>query len=230
MSPRAKARLAGAFYLLVFVTGALAVPSGRLIVPGDADATSTNILAHEALYLSGATGYIVNIACYIVVTALFYQLFKPASRTLSLTAAFFSLMGCATQAVACAFYIAPVIFLGGDKYVGAFDPAQLHAFALLSIKLFSIGYDIGLAFFGFYCLLIGWLILRSTFVPRTIGVLMIFAGLGWLTFNAPVAASHLQPYIALPGFIGELSLTLWLLIKGVDEPRWLEQAAAKRDM
>jgi len=227
LSPRSKARLAGAFYLLVFLTGALAAPGGRLIVPGDADATATNILSHETLYLSGATGYILNVACYVVVTALFFQLFKPAGRTLSLTAAFFSLVGCATQAVSCAFYIAPLIFLGGDRYLSTFSPAQLHAFALVSIKLFSAGYDVGLAFFGFYCLLIGWLIVRSTFVPRAIGVLMIFAGLGWLAFNAPVAASHLQPYIVLPGLIGELSLTLWLLLKGVDEPRWLAQAASK---
>ena len=227
MSPRSKARLAGAFYLLVFVTGALAAPSGRLIVAGDADATAVSITSHEALYLSGATGYILNVACYIVVTALFYQLFKPAGRTLSLTAAFFSLVGCATQAVTCVFYIAPVIFLSGDKYLSAFDPAQVHAFALLSLKLFSTGYDVGLAFFGFYCLLIGWLILRSTFMPKAIGVLMVIAGVGWLTFNAPVAASHLQPYIVLPGFVGELSLTLWLLIKGIDEQRWLTQAATK---
>jgi len=227
VSPRSKARLAGAFYLLVFVTGALAAPSGRLIVAGDADATAVSITSHEALYLSGATGYILNVACYIVVTALFYQLFKPAGRTLSLTAAFFSLVGCATQAVTCVFYIAPVIFLSGDKYLSAFDPAQVHAFALLSLKLFSTGYDVGLAFFGFYCLLIGWLILRSTFMPKAIGVLMVIAGVGWLTFNAPVAASHLQPYIVLPGFVGELSLTLWLLIKGIDEQRWLTQAATK---
>jgi len=228
VSPRSKARLAGAFYLLVFVTGALAAPSGRLIVAGDTEATAVSITSHEALYLSGATGYILNVACYIVVTALFYQLFKPAGRTLSLTAAFFSLVGCATQAVTCVFYIAPVIFLSGDKYLSVFDPAQLHAFALSSLKLFSTGYDVGLAFFGFYCLLIGWLILRSTFMPKAIGVLMVIAGLGWLTFNAPVAASHLQPYIVLPGFVGELSLTLWLLVKGIDEQRWLAQAATKK--
>ena len=228
MSPRSKARLAGAFYLLVFVTAVLSLPSTRLVTPDDADATATNILAHEAIWLSGVTYTILNIACYVVVTALFYQLFKPASRTLSLTAAFFSLVGCATQAAACAFKVAPVTLLGGDKYLSAFDPAQLHALTLLSLKLFSDGYFIGFAFFGFYCLLIGWLILRSTFMPRAIGVLMILAGLGWLTFSMPGVVSHLQPYIVMPGFIGELSLTLWLLLKDIDEPRWLEQAASKK--
>jgi len=227
VTPRSKARLAGAFYLLVFVTGALAAPSGRLIVPGDANATAMSILTHESLYLSGATCYILNVACYVVVTALFYQIFNKASRSLSLTAAFFSLMGCATQAATFAFYIAPVIFLGDNAYLSAFDPTQLHSFAMMSLRVFADGYDVGLAFFGFYCLLIGWLILRSTFMPRAIGILMVIAGLGWLTFNAPVFASHLQPYIFLPGFVGELSLTLWLLIKGIDEPRLLAQAASK---
>ena len=214
----------------MFLTSVLVAPGGRLIVSGDADATAANILAHESVYLMGATGFILNIAFYVIVTALFYQLFKPAGRTLSLTAAFFSIVGCATQAAACVFYVAPAILLNGDKYLGVFQPPQLHAFVMLSIRLYTGGYFIGLAFFGFYCLLIGLLILRSTFMPKAIGVLMIIAGLGWLTFNAPIVASHWYPRILLPGAIGELSLTLWLLVKGVDEKRWLEQAAAKAAM
>jgi len=85
-----------------------------------------------------------------------------------------------------------------------------------------------LAIFGFYCLLIGYLILRSTFLPRFLGVLMVFGGLGWLTFLFPSLAAQLRPYNFAPGMIGEGALTLWLLIKGLDARRWQEQAQGNR--
>jgi uncharacterized membrane protein len=83
-----------------------------------------------------------------------------------------------------------------------------------------------LAFFGFYCLLIGYLIFRSTFLPRALGVLMAFGGLGWLTFLSPALSKSLSPYNLAPGILGELALTLWLLVFGVNEQRWKEQASA----
>jgi Domain of unknown function (DUF4386) len=82
-----------------------------------------------------------------------------------------------------------------------------------------------LVFFGFYCLLIGYLIFRSTFLPRILGVLMAFAGLGWLTFLSPPLANHLSPYIFAPGILGEGALTLWLLVMGVNEQQWKEETA-----
>jgi hypothetical protein len=85
-----------------------------------------------------------------------------------------------------------------------------------------------LAFFGFYCLLIGYLIFRSTFLPRILGVLMAFAGLGWLTFLSPPLGNHLSPYIFAPGILGEGALTLWLVAKGVNTGRWNEQAGIIR--
>jgi hypothetical protein len=86
--------------------------------------------------------------------------------------------------------------------------------------------NIGLAFFGVHCLLVGYLILRSTFLPRVIGGLMVFAGLGWLTFLSPQLANSLAPYNMMPGGIGELSLSLWLIVIGVNAKRWQKQAAA----
>jgi hypothetical protein len=83
-----------------------------------------------------------------------------------------------------------------------------------------------LVFFGFYCLLIGYLILRSTFLPRILGALMVFAGLGWLTFLSPPLANYLSPYIFIPGLLGEGALTLWLLVVGVNVQRWREQGRA----
>ena len=83
-----------------------------------------------------------------------------------------------------------------------------------------------LVFFGCYCLLIGYLIFRSRFLPRILGVLMAFGGLGWLTFIAPTLSSHLSPYNMAPGILGEAALTVWLLAVGVNAQRWSEQANA----
>ncbi len=173
-SPQCTARIAGVFYALTVVTSLYSYYSH----------------GHSRLaFVSG----LAATACYIAVTLLFYFLFKPVSRNLSLLAALFSLAGSA---------------------VGV-----LHSFHLRLLNINS------LVFFGFYCLLIGYLILKSTFLPKILGVLMGFAGVGWLTFLSPSFAKSLNPYNLIPGGVGEILLTLWLLVKGVDEQRWKEQAS-----
>jgi hypothetical protein len=171
-SPRLKARIAGVFYLITFVAGVFALVSanGRL---------AANLIAT---------------VCYIAVTLLFYDIFKPVSRSVSLLAAFVSLVGLAVGTLTM-FHLAP----------------------------FHIN---NLVFFGGYCLLIGYLIFRSTFLPRILGALMAFGGLGWLTFLSPQLAKYLSPYNLAPGILGEGVLTLWLLAMGVNEQRWNEQANA----
>lgn len=161
-------------------------------------------------------------------TALFYDLFKPVNRSLSLLAAFFSLVGCATQALSRLSYLAPLAVLGGAPYLSVFKAEQLHALALLLLVLFDQAYNIGMVFFGFYCLLIGYLIFRSTFLPRILGALMAFAGLVWLTFLSTPLANYLSPYNLASGLLGETSLMLWLLVIGVNVQRWKEQASAAR--
>jgi hypothetical protein len=85
-----------------------------------------------------------------------------------------------------------------------------------------------LVFFGFQCVLLGYLIIKSTFLPKILGALMVLAGLGWLTFGWPALASHLSPYNLIPGMVGEGCLLLWLIVKGVNVPKWQEQAALQR--
>ena len=171
-SPQLKARVAAVFYLLVFVTGTLAFVAvrGRLVAS------------------------LAATVCYVIVTVLFYELFKPVNRRLSLLAAFFSLVGCA---------------------VGALNALHLVLFPVNS-----------LVFFGFYCLLIGYLVFKSTFLPRVLGVLMALGGLGWLTFASPSLVRALSPYNMAPGVFGEGMLTLWLLVMGVNVQRWHQQATA----
>jgi hypothetical protein len=172
-----------------------------------------------------ATGLIAT-ACYVTVTALFYGLFKPVNRTLSLLAAFFSLVGCAILAFASLFRIAPLVVLGSSQYLSVFNVEQLRALASLFLELYGQVVNICFVFFGVYCLLIGHLIFRSVFLPRILGVLMTFAGLGWLTFLAPPLANYLRPYILVLGVLAELALMLWLLVMGVNVQRWKEQASA----
>ena len=128
--------------------------------------------------------------------------------------------------------LAPLAVLKSAQHLSAFNLEQLQALALGSLKLLGQANNIGLVFFGFYCLLIGYLIFRSTFLPRILGAAMTLAGLGWLTgsfasFLSPPFAIHLFPYIMLPGMLGEGALTVWLLVKGVNEQRWNEQASAQ---
>jgi len=172
-SPRLKARIAGAVYLVTFVTGGAA-----LVLRGP---------------LGAAAGLAAG-ASYVAVTLLFYGLFKPVSQRLSLLAAALSLTGVA---------------------IGVLGPLHLLPFRINS-----------LAVFGFYCLLLAYLVSRSTFLPRFLAPLLAVAGLGWLTFFSPPLASRLYPYVLFPGLIGEGALTLWLLVKGVDAERWNEQARA----
>jgi hypothetical protein len=227
-SPRLKARIAGVFYLLEMLTAGFALfVLRRLGVSGDAAATATNILAHQSLFQLGFAANLLGFACYIAVTGLFYDLFKPVNRSLSLLAAFFSLVGCTVGAVSCLFELAPLAVLGGAQYLNVFKVEQLQALALTFLKLYGQCFDISFVFFGFYCLLIGYLIFRSGFLPRILGAGMAIAGLGWLTFLSPALAHDLSPYILAAG-IGEASLTLWLLGAGVNAARWKERGSVGR--
>jgi len=228
-SPRGGARIIGAVYLLYFVTAILAGFFQRgLVISGDAAATTNNILAHEALFRLGLATGLISTACYIAVTALLYELFWSVNSSLSLVAAFFSLVGCAIQAFGSLFQLAPLVVLRGNPYLSDIKIEQSRALTLVFLEMHAQAVNICLVFFGIYCLLIGYLIFRSAFLPRLLGVLMAFAGLGWLSFLSPPLANTLSPHILVLGFIAELSLCLWLLVMGVNAQRWLEQAGERQ--
>ena len=228
-SPRPKARLAGVFYLLTGGTAFAEVVRSSVVMHDDAAATAHNIVASEPLYRVAFAADICGIASYLIVTLLLYALLKPVSRSISLLAASIGLVGVATQTFASLWYLAPLLLLGGEHYLAAFGAAQLQAMTLLSLHLYTQAFNIALVFFGLYCASLGYLIFRSTFLPRILGVLMTLAGLGLLTnsflaFLAPGVASALTPLtLGLDG-IGELALMLWLLIVGVNVQKRQEQA------
>jgi hypothetical protein len=226
-SPRFKARIAGVFYLLTTLTRMFVeiFVRNRLVVSNNAATTATNILAHEPLWRWGFAADIIAFASYIALTALLYELFKPVNRSLSLVAAFFSLVACVVQAISSLFHLAPLVLLGGAPYLSVFTVEQLQALALVFLRLRAAAYhSIGLVFFGLYCLLVGILILRSTFLPRILGALMVLCGLSYVLFLSPPLAGSLQPYILIFPAVGQISLTLWLLAIGVNEQRWKGQA------
>ena len=211
----ARPRIAGALYLLTIVTGVLAqYLGGGLVAAGDAASTASSISAHITQFRFAFLADLVMTASYVAVTACFYELFKSASRSLSLVAACLSLVGCAVLASSLLFYLATLFVLGDTAYLSAFTSDQVQAIAMLSIKFKAYAYIVALTFFGFYCLLIGLLIFKSRIIPKFIGVLMTIAGLAWLTYAWPPLAASLSPYTGLPGLIGEGTLALWLLIRG----------------
>lgn len=226
-SPRP--RITGAVYLLYFLT---AIWGGLLlkgiVVSGDAAATANKILAHQPACRLGYATALISTALYVAMAALFYDLFRPVNRSVSLLAAFFSLVGCAIQACGSIFQLVPLVLLGGGPYLRAFSVEQLQALALLSLKLQTQSSNIELVFFGVYDLLLGWLIFRSTFLPKPLGVLMAVAGAGWLTFLSPPLATLLSPYIQFLGFLAEAALLIWLLVKGVNAQRWKDQVRSPR--
>ncbi len=230
-SPRFEARITGALYLLTMLTGIFAqgFVSRSLVVDGDAAATATNILMHKSLFQLGFAVYLIEMACQIAMTALFYDLLKPAGRSVSLLAAFLGFAGCVIKTFSRLFFIAPLFILGGAHYLSVFSAEQLQALALLFLKVNDHGAAIALVFFGFYALLTGYLIVRSTFLPRILGVLSIFGGLGWMSFLYQPLGYRLFPYIAALGVLGAALLILWLLVFGVNEQRWKEQASVAGD-
>jgi hypothetical protein len=220
--------MGGVFYILMGVSGGLAGFARRgLIVSGDAAATATNIVAHPSAYLLGFSGELFVVACYVVVVALFYRMLEPVNGTVSLTAAYLGLMGCAVQASALVFYLAPLTVLGGAPPLGIFTVQELQALAFMFQKLYSQAYGIAIVFFGFYCLLTGYLAFKSAFLPRAIGALMMLAGLSWLAFLSPPFAARYFRFV-LAGAVGEALFALWLVVKGVDAERWKQRADAAR--
>jgi len=220
-SPSQGAHLAGLLYLIVIVAGAFAefYVRGKIVVRGDAGATSHNILANELLYRWGSVGYIADIALYVFVSVVLYELLKPVNRSLSLLALAFSLVGSAVGAVTVAFHLAPLALLSGDTYLNAFSADELQSLSLLSLKLHTLSYHLCLIFFAVHLAIVGQMIVASAVLPRLIGALL-FVGAGCYLVNSfanlmyPHIAATLSPYILIPAVAGEILLALWLLLFG----------------
>jgi hypothetical protein len=231
-SPRLYARTAGFLYLIVIVGGIFAelLVRGRLVVHGDAAATAHNILAHQMLYRWGFVVELVYCVCNVPLTVIFYNLFKVVNRNVTLMMVILDLVVNTIESISLLGHYAPLLLLGGGHSLSAFTPEQLQALAYVSVELFEHGFAICLVFFGFDCLAMAYLIYRSAFLPRILGLLLAIEGLGYLInsfalFLAPGLQARIFPYF-VPTAIAEVALCLWLLVMGVNVQRWKEQAGA----
>lgn len=226
-SPTTRGRILSALFLFVVVAGITAQVfiSDRLVVGGDAARTAANILANTSLYRLGFTIFMVEMVAQIAVSAMFYDLMKPVNRSVARVSAILGITGCGIKTMARLFFYAPLILLGGASSLSAIEPAQLEALSLACIRVNHQGAAIGLIFFGFEGLLRGWLVFRSGFLPRFLGVLTMVAGLGWLTYLWPPLGSQAFMFVALFALAGTIAWTGWLFIRGVDDAKWRERAA-----
>ena len=231
-SPRRLARMAGALYLINIVLGAFAIGivPAMLIVP-DLATTAHNIQTHDLLYRAGLAAHVVVTLTNVPLAVIFYELFKVVNRRLALLDVFFILVATAIEAAGVVTQFTPLVLLGNGHYTSALPAAQLHALAYLPLDLSSIDYNVHTVFFGFDILLMAYLVLRSTFLPKAIAVLLAIDGLAYLVYSfadflAPGFAGQLVPWIQFPALLGEGSLCLWLLVVGVDVERWKEAPSA----
>ena len=229
-SPQRYARLAGVLYLAIIVLGAFSegFVTNRLVTPGNAAATAQNILGSPQLWRLGVVGDFIVVLCAVPLLWIEYLLLRPVNSQLVLLAVLFNLVSLAVEAVSKLFLLVVMPTLDSSDYLRAFAPHQLDTIANLALRSHDIAFNIALIFFGCTCLVNGYLIFRSGYLPKLIGVLMQIAGLSYLVacfaaLFAPAFADLIVPAILLPPFIGELSFCLWLLVKGVNVAKWRER-------
>ncbi len=217
------ARVAGLLYLIVIATGLFAEIFVRQAfkVSGDALTTANNIRTSEMLFRLGVVADIVNFICGLPCVLIIYYLFKRINKFLLQLALVFVIIQTAIIAVNLLNQTSPLLILGNNAYLRSFQPNQLATLSQLSLNIQVVGYAIGLVFFGVYCLLVGFVIFKSKMVPKFLGILYVISGIGYLinSFTMLLSKGFENPifsYVAFPIFIGELSFSLWLLIRGID--------------
>lgn len=197
-----------------------------LIVPGNAAATMENLLANDLLFRFGIAGFIVVLLLDVVVSWSLYILLRQVNKNLALLAALFRLAYTAIFAAALFNFISVLQLIRGEMYLAALETSQVQVQVMLMVDAFNNGWLVGLVFLSFHLLLIGYLVFNSQFMPRTVGILVMLAGMGYLIDNsAQVLLSNYADYeiiflliVAVPGVIGELTLAFWLLFKGKKIP------------
>ena len=229
-SSRLYARVGGVLYLYIILAGMFVelFVRGKLVVSGDAATTASNILAHEPRWRLAFSAEVLWLACAVALTMIFYVLMRVVNRNIALMGAFFALMSIAIEGMSTLFHFAPLLILQGS-YLKVFDAQQLQALALLSVGLFERGFGISLVFFGFEELCRGYLMFRSGFFPRFLGVLVIISGVSYLTnsfalFLSPRLAEKIFPIFVVSAGVPEMILTLWLIVVGLNGAKWRERA------
>ena len=227
ISQQQAARVAGLGYLAIILLAVFAEFFVRtaLFVPGDVTATVNNIMENDLLFRIGIISWIVVVACDVVVTWALYVLFKPVSHTIALLSSLFRLVYIAIKGAALVYFLFALQLLSGADYLSVFELGQLHAQVMLYLGGHNYGFLIGLVFFGIHCFILGYLVYKSGFFPKVIGILLMIACFGYLidsfaNFLMPNYASYqdmMLLVVAVPAFFAEISFCIWLLFKNIDK-------------
>ena len=185
----------------------------ELVVGNDQTATANNILSHETLYRTGVVAHIATLVCSSILLGILFKVFKSTSEYLAMTMVIFNIAAVAIEGVTILYELETISILKSKTFASVFSQGQINSLAYLPLKMQSIGYDLALLFFGVVCCLISILILKSKLFLRWIGFLMLLAGVCYLTnsllaFMSPAFRNSLLPFILLPCFIAELSLSI----------------------
>ena len=228
------ARIGGLFYLIIIAAGIYGeiIVRSRLIVEEDVAATAHAIMAHQLLWRSGIAADLVMHICDIPLMVIFYVLLKPVAKNLALVALLFNAVQTAVLVANKMNLVYALFPISSTSGLHAFTSEQLYALTNFAIHLHTYGFSVGLLFFGCACIVLGYLIRKSVYLPWLLGILMQIAGVcylanSFLTIMNPVLADKLVPLILLPPVIAELSLCLWLIFKGVKSDTWNRRATQK---
>lgn len=215
------ARVAGVLYLVITIAAIVAhfyVPA-QIIVPNDLAATAANIVASDTLFRVGIGSEFIVLLAEIVLSVILYTLFRPVNRTVSLTAAVSRLVMTTIHGLNLLNYFFILSLLGGAGFAAAFTPEQIHALVGLFLDAHSYGFTIGIAFLTIHVFALGYLIVKSGYVPKIIGILFIVAGFGYLidSFGLLLFSGYTTTpvYVAVPIAVAEIAFPLWLLVMGI---------------
>lgn len=223
--PLVRARVAGALYLFANILAPftlLYLPS-RFIVRGDAAATAGNVVASESLFRFGIVGNLFTFIANIFLALALYQLLKVVSRNAASMMVILFLAGVPVAMLNELNQLAVLQLLSGADYLKAYPTDQLQALAYLSLRLHSQGLLIAHIFFGLWLLPMGYLVFKSGFIPKLVGVLLVIAGFGYVIQSFAAFFGNNLNIILFTG-LGELAFLLWLLIKGVNVEQWKKRA------
>jgi len=218
-------KITGLGYLIIFITGIFSnfFVLESLIVTGDAVTTANNIIGNDLLFRIGILSFIIMVIFDVVLAWTLYVLLKPVNKNLSLFSGWLRLVNSTIFGIALYNLFSVLQILSGAEYLKVFAKGQLQAQVMLFLNTFNDTWLIGLIFFGLHLFVLGYLIIKSGYVPKILGILLIVASIGYLVdsfanFLLPNYADYKDIFllvVVVPGVIGELSLTFWLLIKGV---------------
>jgi hypothetical protein len=224
ISPNKIARMAGSFYLIYILTTALAaVVRSRIIVFGDAAATANNIMSSQMLFRIGFVTQLVSAVFFLLAAWALYVLLKPVNKNLALLFLLLNLGGVAVECINMLNLFVAIQFLSGANYLTVFQTGQLQAMAMSFLNSYTNGFMIAQIFYGTWLLPLGYLVYKSRFLPRLLGIVLILDFFCWTSyffqfFLFPDSGVLILPASAV-GFIAEFSISLWLLIKGVREQK-----------